>query len=107
MALNSYLSKITLNVNRQNALIKRNRISEWIRKKNTHLYAVYKRLILGLMALADWQWGGMKQEQISDVEDKIMENSEAKKRERKVLDHECRFREFSNSSVCASLRVRG
>ena len=33
------------------------------------------------------------EEQISDIEDKIMENNEAeKKREGKILDHECRHR---------------
>ena len=38
------------------------------------------------------------EEQISNVEDKIMENDEAeKKRERKLLDHECRLRELGNS----------
>ena len=38
------------------------------------------------------------EEQISDIEDKIMENNEAEKeKEKKVLDHECRHREFSNS----------
>ena len=32
---------------------------------------------------------------ISDTEDKIMENNEAeKKKERKILDHECRLREL-------------
>ena len=35
---------------------------------------------------------------ISDIEDKMMENKKAeKKRERKLLDHEGRFRELSNS----------
>ena len=35
------------------------------------------------------------EKQISDIEDKIMENNEAeKKRERKVLDHECRLKEL-------------
>ena len=35
---------------------------------------------------------------ISDEEDTIMENNEAeKKRERKILDHECRLRKLSNS----------
>ena len=34
----------------------------------------------------------------SDIEDKIMENNEGeKKKERKVLDHEYRFRELSDS----------
>ena len=34
MALNSYLSIVTLNVDRLNAPIKRHRVSEWIRKQN-------------------------------------------------------------------------
>ena len=35
---------------------------------------------------------------IGDIEDKIMENNEAeKKRERKLLDHECRLRKIINS----------
>lgn len=34
-------------------------------------------------------------EQISDTEDKAMENNEVKKKERKMFDHECRPREFS------------
>ena len=38
MALNSYLSVITLNVNGLNAPFKRHRVSEWIKGK-THLYA--------------------------------------------------------------------
>ena len=43
----------------------------------------------------------MKMDEIKDIdtEDKIMENNEAEKRERKVLDHECRVRvrELSDS----------
>ena len=45
MALNSYLSRITLNVNALNAPIKA-RVSDWIKKKKTHQYAVYKRFVL-------------------------------------------------------------
>ena len=38
------------------------------------------------------------QKQVSDIEDKIMDNNEAEeKRERKVFDHECRLQELSNS----------
>ena len=38
------------------------------------------------------------EEQISDIEDKIIENNEAKKkRERKILYHRCRLRELNNS----------
>ena len=36
MAMNNYLSIITLNVNRLNAPIKRHRIAEWIRKHDPH-----------------------------------------------------------------------
>ena len=46
MTLNPYLSIITLNVSGLNAPTKRHRISEWIKKNKTHLFAVYKRLIL-------------------------------------------------------------
>ena len=45
MTLNSYLSIVTLNVNGLNDPIKRRRVSDWI-KKQDHLFAVYKRLIL-------------------------------------------------------------
>ena len=37
MAMNNYLSKITLNVNGLNAPIKRHRIAEWIRNQDPHL----------------------------------------------------------------------
>ena len=46
MALNSYLSIVTLNVNGLNAPVKRHRVSEWIKKNKTHQYAVYKKIIL-------------------------------------------------------------
>ena len=42
MALNMYLSIITLNVNGVNAPTKRQRVAEWIRKQD-HLYAASKR----------------------------------------------------------------
>ena len=45
MALNSYISIITLNANGLNAPIKKHKVSEWI-KIQEHQYAVYKRLIL-------------------------------------------------------------
>ena len=39
------------------------------------------------------------EERISDIEDKVMENNEAeKKRERKILDHEGRLKELSDST---------
>ena len=40
MAMNMYLSIITLNVNELNAPIKRHRIAEWIRKHDPHLYCL-------------------------------------------------------------------
>ena len=42
MALCTYLSIITLNVNGLNAPIKRHRVAEWVQSK-THIYAIYKR----------------------------------------------------------------
>jgi len=53
MALNTYLSIITLNINGLNASIKRHSVSEWIKKNKTHLYAAYERLILDLKTPAD------------------------------------------------------
>ena len=52
MTLNPYLSIITLNVNRLNVPTKRHRVSEWVKNK-THLFAVYKRLILDLRTPSD------------------------------------------------------
>ena len=40
MAMNNYLSIITLNVNGLNASIKRHRIAEWIRKQDPHIYCL-------------------------------------------------------------------
>ena len=37
MAVNKYLSRITLNVNGLNAPIKRHRVGEWIRKPDPHI----------------------------------------------------------------------
>ena len=37
MAMNKYLSIITLNVNGLNALIKKHRIAEWIRNHDPHI----------------------------------------------------------------------
>ena len=54
MALNSYLSIITLKVNGLNAPTKR--VSECIKNK-THLYPAYKRLIIDLKTPADLERG--------------------------------------------------
>ena len=52
MTLNPYLSIITLNVKGLNAPTKRHTVSEWIKNK-THLFAVYKGLILDLRTPSD------------------------------------------------------
>ena len=45
---------------------------------------------------------------ISDIEDKIMENNKAeKKREIKILDHERRIRELSDSTKCSNTHIIG
>ena len=43
MAINTYLSIITLNVNGLNTSIKRHRVAEWIQTQNPYIH-VYKRL---------------------------------------------------------------
>ena len=44
MAIGTYISIITLNVNGLNAPTKRHRLAEQIKKKKkTHIYAVYKK----------------------------------------------------------------
>ena len=43
MAIRTYISIITLNVNRLNVPIKRQRVLEWIFKKDPHI-CCYKRL---------------------------------------------------------------
>ena len=54
VTLNQYLSIIRLTVNGLNAPTKRHRVSEFKKKKNkTHLFAVYKRLILDLRTPSD------------------------------------------------------
>ena len=42
MAMNNYLSIITLNVNGLNASIKRHRIAEWIIKHDPHICSLHK-----------------------------------------------------------------
>ena len=52
MAMNKYLSIITLNINGLKAPIKRHRIAEWIRKQDL-TYAAYKRPISGQKTYTD------------------------------------------------------
>ena len=48
------------------------------------------------------------EERVSDIEDKMMENKEAEKeRERKLLDHEGRFRELSDSIRGNNIHIIG
>ena len=48
------------------------------------------------------------EKQINDIKDKIIVNNEAeKKRERKVLDHECRLRELNNPIKCNNICIIG
>ena len=47
MAIGTYISTITLNVNGLNAPTKRHRLAEWIQNK-IHIYAVYKKTTLDL-----------------------------------------------------------
>ena len=48
MAISTHLSIITLNVNVLNALIKRHRVAEGLKKNKTHIYAAYERLTADL-----------------------------------------------------------
>ena len=43
MAIGTYISIITLNVNRLNAPTKRYRLAEGIKKNKSHIYVVYKK----------------------------------------------------------------
>ena len=52
MAMNKYLSIITLNINGFSAPVKRHRIAEWV-KIMIHTYAAYKRPTSGLKTYRD------------------------------------------------------
>ena len=56
MAIGTYISIITLNVNRLNAATKRHRLAEWIKKNKTHIYDVYKIPTSDLKTHIDWKW---------------------------------------------------
>ena len=43
MAIGTYISIISSNVNGLNAPTKRHRLDEWIQKPDPYIYAVYKR----------------------------------------------------------------
>ena len=55
MAIGTYISTITLNVNGLNAPTKRHRLAEWIQNK-IHIYAVYKKPTSDLKTHTDWKW---------------------------------------------------
>ena len=56
MAIGTYISIITLNVNRLNASSKRHRLAEWIQKQDPYIYAVYKKPTSDLKTHIDWKW---------------------------------------------------
>ena len=47
------------------------------------------------------------EERISDIEDKIMENNKAEKKEKRNMEHENRLRESSNSIKCNNIEIIG
>ena len=53
MAIGTYMSIITLNVNRLNAPTKRQRLAEWMHKQDLYINAVYKKPISDLTAHID------------------------------------------------------
>ena len=53
MAIGTYISIITLNVNGLNAPTKRHRLAEWIQKEHQ---AVYKKPTSELKTHIDWKW---------------------------------------------------
>ena len=55
MTIGTYISIITLNVNRLNDPPKRPRLTEGYKKK-THIYAVYKKPTSDLKTHIDWKW---------------------------------------------------
>ena len=48
MAIGTYISIITLNINKLNAPTKRHRLAEWIQKQDLCTYSVYKKPITDL-----------------------------------------------------------
>ena len=56
MAIGTYISIITLNVNGLNAPTKRHRLAEWMHKQDLYINAVYKKPISDLTTHIDWKW---------------------------------------------------
>ena len=59
MAMNKYLSIITLNANGLNALIKRHRVAEWVKKHDPHMYC-QQETQLRTKELHRWKMKGSK-----------------------------------------------
>ena len=55
MAIETYISIITLNVNGFNAPTKRNRLAEWIQKQDPYI-CHYKKPTSDLKTHIDWKW---------------------------------------------------
>ena len=60
MAIGTYISIITLNVNGLNAPTKRYRLAEWIQKQHPYIYAVYKKPTSDLKTHIDSKWADGK-----------------------------------------------
>ena len=56
MAIGTYISIITLNVNGLNAPTKRHRLAVWIQKQDLYIYAIYKKHTSDLHTHIDWKW---------------------------------------------------
>ena len=56
MAIGTYISIITLNVNGLNAPTKRHRLAGWIQKQDPYIYTVYKKPTSDLKTHIDWKW---------------------------------------------------
>ena len=55
MAMNNYLSIITLNLKGLNAPIKTHKIADWIRKHNPHI-SYWQETLSGQKTYTDWNW---------------------------------------------------
>lgn len=56
MAISTCLSIMTLNINGLNSPIKRQRVTEWIKKSKIQLCTPYKRVISDVRTHTDWRW---------------------------------------------------
>jgi len=56
MAIEIFISIITLNVSGLSVPTKRHRLAEWIQKQNLYIYAVYKKSTSDLKTHIDWKW---------------------------------------------------